>query len=408
MKITRSAVEETKQRSKKELLFLILPFLHIVLFIWAFSNSFTVINYNLDNYRYVFSALLQVIGSIFAFIASSTLVVLQLLHSAAPNGARFYSKKVFSSFLVVNVIVLFCDTAAILWLEPTVTSLKQIVLNLLITINVYPVFLAFLYIFYVIQYLTPEYQVKHIIREAKHANNNNERRSIVLSLEEMFLTSIKSGQGGNVRLYQNAFSEIISIFTNTKTKLNSRSKFEPDHPLRLIPDIMERITASLIDNDMNNLLHYNGHILRELSGSKYEGNNIVDVEIATAVENITSACMAHSCITDLSNFSANFIMCADEKSEISTIFWGTRFLINELSKYCSKEATYVFNHVVSDLRYLIDNVDIKNASEFEQMVSFLENQKSLINACAENSCNNIEKEIKDMKVYIHKKCDVTV
>lgn len=403
MKTVKSAKKETRTKVIRDFL-LLTPFLvHAALFVWMFSDSNTIVKYDLDNYRYIYSALLQVVGSLFAFIASSTLVVLQLLHSIAPNSARFYPKNIFSFFLVTNIIVLIGDASVILFLEPTVKPLKQIILNLVITLNIYPLLFAFLYIYRVIRYLTPNYLAAHIIRQAKNAKTNYERRCIVYSLEEMILTSIKAGQGGNVCLYQDVFWEIISIFTNTRTELNSQSKFDPYHPLRIIPDIIERVASSLIDNGMNNLLHYNGHILRHLSGSKYNGTRIVDVEIALAVKHIARVCLAHSCTTDLSNFSADFIMCADESSDISTILWGTRHLIDVLCEAPAHEAAYIFNDVISYLHHLIKKVDLEDGTEYKQMILYLESKKDFIQICAENVHNDSEKELRDMKDYINQK-----
>lgn len=270
--------------------------------------------------------------------------------------------------------------------------------------NIYPVFFAFLYTLYVIKYLSPKNQVEQIIKEAKRAKSNNERRIIIYSLEEMFLSAIKGGQGGNVRLYQDALTDIISIFTDIRANLNAKSKYESDHPLRIIPDVIERITSSMIDNDMSNLLHYNGHILRQLSGSKYNGNEIVGVEITSTIGHITKECMDNTRIIDLSNFCANFIMAADENDGLDTIFWGVRDLIEQLSKHPSKEnVSYVFSQIVTDLQYLFDNVNVRNTSGAKRMVSFLENQKKLITICEESGNNNVAMEIRDIKRCISNK-----
>ncbi|MFA9466061.1 MAG: hypothetical protein ACERKN_17415 [Velocimicrobium sp.] len=373
----------------------------LIFLTWFYGNS--IVQYNLDNYRYIYSALLQVVGSIFAFIASSTLVVLQLLHSNAPNSARFFPEKIFSSFLIISLLVLVCDTVAILSLNSEVTFLKQFIFNWLIIINIYPIFFAFIYTLYVIRYLSPKNQVEQIIRLAKKAKSNNERSIIIYSLEEMFLSAIKSGQGGNVRLYQNTLTDIISIFTDVHVDLNVKSKYKPDHPLRIIPDIIERITSSMIDNDMSNLLHFNGHILRQLSGSKYNGEDIVNVEIACSIGHITKECMDNTRLVDLNNFCANFIMGADEKDGLDTIFWGVRNLVEQLSNHPSKEnVSYIFSAIVMDLQYLFDNVNVKNTSGVEQLVSFLENQKILIKICAERGNNNVFQGISDIRRSITK------
>lgn len=59
--------------------------------------------YSVDNYRYIYSSLLQIIGSMFAFIASSTLVAYQFLSSFSPMSTMYYPKTLFISFLVITL-----------------------------------------------------------------------------------------------------------------------------------------------------------------------------------------------------------------------------------------------------------------------------------------------------------------
>ncbi len=407
MKVEKK-IQNQVTRQNKSIAIPVFICINIVAIILSWSFPHSIVSYNIDNYRNVYSALLQLVGSIFAFIASSTLIILQLLHSNSPNSARFFPKKTFSSFLIVTLIILICDTIAVLSLKAEISLKEQLIINWLIIENVSPIFLAFLYTLYFVRYLSPKYQVEHIIKEAKRANTNEDRRIIIYSLEEMLLSAIKGGQGGNVRLYQDALSYVIEIFTDTNIELNARSKSEPDNPLRIIPGIIERIVSSMINNDMPNLLHYNGHILRQLSGSKYKKNEIVTVEISSAIGHIANACMDNSRLIDLSNFCANFIMCADDKNGLNTIFWSIHDLAKQLTKQSSEEdVSYIFSHIVNDLDYLLRNTNARHTPGAERIVSFIENQKGLIAICEASSNNRIEKQIKDIRRYIATKDPVT-
>lgn len=377
--------------------------LHAALFLWLAWMSKPLTSYDVDNFRYVFSALLQVVGGLFAFIASSTLVVLQLLHTNAPHSARFYPKKVFTLFLVENVLVLILDTMSILMLETETSPWRQVLLEYAMTFNLYPMVLAFVYIYYVIRYLTPEYQASHILRQAERAKDNEERCLVLYSLEEMMLTSIQAGQGGNVRLYQNAFSDLVAIYAHTKEELNAGSQLEPENPLRLIPDVIERITDSLIDHGMRNLLHFNGHILRELSGASYQGSAVVEVEIAMAVEHIAASCLERSCVNDLTNFCANFIWYADEEDNIDTILWGTRLLLERLSDDPSPAEITVFDSVVWDLCRLMKENELEDGVWYRQMADYLKSRKKLIQACVESGQNYAERRISEIQELVDRK-----
>lgn len=400
MEVKREAKFKDSTSINFFLFFPIILLIHIFLFICFPSTCSFSIVYSLDNYRYVLSASLQVVGSIFSFIASSTLVVLQLLHSATPNGVRLYPKRVFFLFLVVATLVLLIDTFTLLVLPIEITILKQSLLNLIITLNIYPLLFAFVYIFFAIQYVTPTNQVKRIIRAAKAAKNNEERRRVVFALEEMVLTAIKSGQGGNAKRYIDVFSEIIEIFLTTKTSLNSNSSQEPSNPLRTIPDVIERIAANLVDNDMNNILHYTGHILRELSGSKYEGKTIVDVEIAIAAENIAKKCLEKKNISDLTNFSANFIMCADENANLHTVFWGAEMMIDILDPSIPEIASDVFWHIINDIHYCIMHSSSTEHKTISRTIDMIEKKTTLIDTLSDVQVKTLSKRIDEMRQHI--------
>ena len=247
--------------------------------------------YSIDNYRYLFSSLLQVVGSMFAFIASSTLVVYQFITSFSPTSISYFPKKIFVSFLSVTIIIIFVDVFSILLLKAEISECFRIVLDFLVSFNAYPIVLSISYVLFVIKSISPHNQVESLIRKAKAAPTNSFRAEVTYSLEEMTLSAIRNGQGGQVEECQNALRKLIDIFTNTKVELNSNSSQYPNHPLRIIPDIIERISYALVDNSMGNLMHFNGHILRELSGSRYDGESIVGVEIACVIEQIVLFCL---------------------------------------------------------------------------------------------------------------------
>lgn len=400
--LTEAPEEERGRPGGKELLALGFG-LHALLFIGLACGAWPLARYDAENYRYLFSALLQVAGGLFAFVASSTLVVLQLLHANAPNSARFYPKNIFTAFLAANIAALVFDSCAILSLGPAMHPRWQVLLDFVLTLNLYPLLFAFVYIYHVIRYLTPEHQAAHIVGQAERAKDNEERRYVLFSLEELMLTAIRAGQGGNVRLYQDAFSEITGIYAGTREELNANSKMQPNHPLRIIPDILERISFSLLDHDMQNLLHFNGHILRELTGARYQEERIVGVEIATAVENIGSACLERSRVTDLTNFCANFIWCAGEGDNLDTILWGTRLLLEKLSDEPSPAEITVFNSVVGDLRRLMEENEPENGFLYRRMASYLESRTGLIAACVRSGENYAEKGIREIRELVDRK-----
>lgn len=356
------------------------------------------IDYTADNYRYIFSSIMQINGSIFAFIASSTLLAYQLLFSSSPRLMAFFPKKVFIIFLVSNSIFLSLDILSLQTIEHSISVPKQIIYIAVITLNIFPIIFAIYYVLLVIKMMSPTFQIKQLKETAKKSENNDERLMIIYSLEELFITSIRNGQGGNIRLLQNTLSEIIKIYSTTNTFLNKGSNQNPYHPLRIIPDIIERISFSLLDNDMNNLLHFHGHILRELSGTKYGNQQIVDVEIASAIESIGEICVEKNKIIDCKNFIANLVFCIDKTDSAGTILWGISMLIETLKNYLNLYPIQVLEILQEITDCIMRKGFDKDTDSFNSIIFALDDSRILKN-CDLYKFTDLEKTIIVLKAY---------
>ena len=336
----------------------------------SFFVVFTLIGkniaYSIDNYRYVFSSLLQVIGSMFAFIASSTLVAYQFIASFSPNSVNYYPKKLFILFLSVTLIVVGIDVTAILLLKTECTPLYKCVYDFTASLNAYPVVMALVYVVFVIRTIAPRNQLSHLLKKAKKARDNTERADIVYAIEEIIVSAIRNGQGGYIRECQDALSDVIDIYSKGDDPLNCKSAHNPYHPLRILPDVIERISFSLVDNNMGNLLHYNGHILRELSGKRYAGKVISGVEVATAVEHIGIYCLEHKQLDDFYNFIANLVLCLDCNDSYSTVFWGCELLITSAKTRIEAnpaETLKLIRDVINNISHAVKHEDIPDRAK---------------------------------------------
>lgn len=356
------------------------------------------IDYTADNYRYIFSSIMQINGSIFAFIASSTLLAYQLLFSSSPRLMAFFPKKVFIMFLVSNSIFLSLDILSLQTIEHLISVPKQIIYITVITLNIFPIIFAIYYVLLVIKMMSPTFQIKQLKETAKKSKNNDERLMIIYSLEELFITSIRNGQGGNIRLLQNTLSEIIKIYSTTNTFLNKGSNQNPYHPLRIIPAIIERISFSLLDNDMNNLLHFHGHILRELSSTKYGNQQIVDVEIASAIESIGEICVEKNKIIDCKNFIANLVFCIDKTDSTGTILWGISMLIETLKNYLNLYPIQVLEILQEITDCIMRKGFDKDTDSFNSIIFALDDSRILKN-CDLYKFTDLEKTIIVLKTY---------
>lgn len=383
------------------------PFLWSIVMQIAFIASLYFIRkvtpYSIDNYRYLFSSLLQIVGSMFAFIASSTLVVYQFISSFSPNSVSYFPKKIFVSFLSITIIIISLDAFSILLLKTEISECFRNALDVLVSFNAYPIVFSISYVLFVIKSISPHNQVASLIRKAEVADTNSFRAEVTYSLEEMFLAAIRNGQGGQVRECQDALCKLIDIFSNTKRELNENSARHPEHPLRIMPDIIERISYALVDNSMGNLLHFNGHILRELSGSRYDGKRIVGVEIASAIEHIVLFCLEKHRITDAKNFIANAVFCIDEENCASTMFWGCELLIDRLRARLSDnplETLSLIEEIFVSIHYVLEHESI-DTKTCKRIISYIEKQAWVVEHCKAYGFNKIP-ELLNAIVQINK------
>lgn len=379
MKIVKTALVPTETKKDNQICFIMVSIiLQLILFlVMIIINKH--FDYSIDNYRYIYSSLLQIIGGDFAFIASSTLVAYQFLISFSPISTQYYPKKLFVSFLIITLAVIGLDVLAIYILQLEANVNYRCVYDFFITLNIYPLAVSFKYVLFVINSINPTNQLLKILERAKKAKTNNERLSVIYSLEEICLSAIQHGQGGYVNSCQDVFDEIIEIFSTTYIELNKNSSSDPKNPLRIIPDIIERISYSMVDNNMQNLVHFNGHILRNLSGVRYDGRRIVGVEIACSIEHIGVYCIEKRKITDIKNFIANAIFCIDDKNSASTMFWGCKLLVEECQRLIEsydRETLDVIEEIFTCIDYVIENKEA-NAKDCLSIIDFLCSQEWL-------------------------------
>ena len=380
-KLLSRVVNDLKRRS---LMTTVLAFSALIGIIVAFSveNAVNLETFNADNFRYALSALMQIVGAIFAFILTGLLITMQVLKNDSPNYLEFFPNGIFLLYCLVSIINLATDTILLLTIEDVVNAQRYAVYQIGAYMNFISILLAVQATYFIIRFLTPRYQVYFFIRQAKAADNNVLRLKTLYAVEEMLCLSIKKGQSGLVREYQKAFDIILSVFAKQNPSLNCKSNLEPEHPLRIIPGYVDRVISLMVSNDMPDLLHFFGHTLRKLSGANFQGRRIASVEIALVIRNITQKCVEHKRIQDLVNFYSNFIFCYMKEDDIDTILWGASeavdYLIHiediaissELIYKILSESVYALNKSVEVKKYRVTNL----INQIENLSGILDNQ----------------------------------
>ena len=153
----------------------------------------------------------------------------------------------------------------------------------------------------------------------------------------------------------------------------------------------------MIDNNMQNLVHFNGHILRELSGARCNGKRIVGVEIACAIKSIGVYCIEKRRVTDISNFIANAVYCIDKDNSASTMLWGCELLIKACQNYIAdypRETLAVIEEILTCIDYAIKNNEVR-PKNCVLIIDFLLKQRWITPYCKEYDSIRIPKIIEN-------------
>lgn len=383
---------------------LLLGFVFIILFyivsIIVFAKKPE--SYNIDNYRYLISALMQIVGTIFAFILSGTLIVLQTLKNDTPNSLDLFPQRIILLFSISCFINLVYDTFVLIMLKENISVSDYAVFSGAVFSNFLSIASAYLSAKFILQLLSPNYQAKYFIEQAKKADNNERRKRIIFATEEMLSLSVKKGHAGAARSYQKTLDEVLEVYGSEKTELNRDFKMDPENPIRMIPNSVERLTLLMLDNGMANLTSFFGDTLRRISGKTFEGKPIVTVEIGTSVRCITAAFIEEERFADLVNFYANLVLCIGEEDNIDTILWAVGAALESISlDEINPQLASFFDYLLSFLNKVTEKTQVNVDAPLRRIIRvFKENQK-LIEALTANGYN-MEESLSNLRANLSK------
>lgn len=332
--------------------------------------------FNIENYRYLFSALIQVIGSILALVVSSILIGMQLLHTKSSRMVAYFPKEIYIQFSVAAILTIFIDIASLFYLDSNMPLVIKIFLPWAVVINLFVLYMTITLIDSLIFFIAPRTQIARLIVASEKATSSQDWSEILYAFEEIFCSGIKSGEGGNISEYQQC---ILMILDTMEKRHDTRNIEELKYPLRKLPGICGHLIAILLDNEMSGYLYRFGDILRRISEVSELVIKGANIELALTVKTISQLCLDRMCINEFCDMCAQFIYSSDEVKGEETLLLSIQYIVDQVCSRSDREsAAYVFSRIITDIQRVLLNKDFAKNIKAKNIVNSMSRQTDLL------------------------------
>ncbi len=326
-------------RIKRFLLFFLIVVNILFLITPAILYRFNIIIdqlYSIDNFRYTVSALLQSLAAVFAFIASSTILLMQLSGDSSPSSLRFFPKNRLILLLVFLLIVIIFDVSILLFLQNQINIIYFVFILTIAALNILGLEAVIYYVISIVNWLKPEKIFDTLKKKATVSHNDSDQVNIIASYEELIIKCINKGYCHNVKSAFISFEEITDIFIQNWSTLNSDELVEdPEHPICCIPGSIKRITLCLCKSQMFDMINYAGSILGKVAtfGSKKSNRGLFVVEVQDASEGIVKECLEKKLESPAYNFINSLIDSVSANCDLFDVCWMLSILVGVSINY---------------------------------------------------------------------------
>ena len=219
-------------------------------------NDNWIIPYDVDNYRYALSALIQAIAGLAAIIITSTFVAIQLMHNQSQMSVGVFPWYIFIGFFISVLIPIIWDTYALLNLQTAVDFKTRVNLTAVVYLNIIPFLITFLYFFEVKRVASAKHIGDLLVISAASCKSLDKANSIILAFEELICTALKSSSVACVDQLQDDFLETLRILEDNlkSNEIQEGIFYDREYPFRKAPEVIERVISRMLDSDSGNLI----------------------------------------------------------------------------------------------------------------------------------------------------------
>ncbi|KLU65776.1 hypothetical protein DEAC_c24060 [Desulfosporosinus acididurans] len=224
------------------------------------------LKYDIDNYRYTLSTIIQGISTIYALVISSSLIFMQMYRdNTSIKSYELFPKKKLYCFMIFTPVIICVDIFLLMTLPHEIAGYYNI-LNLMIIFNAIVFIFTGLFIISFINWLNPERLIKDILIKAQKTKNIEELRKLITSLTEIIISSLKAG-AINIAMYalQETYPILIDLSNKNGLRYAGNKESESDHPLCILVDSISKIILTIGEEIKNN--DYNELIFQIITDS---------------------------------------------------------------------------------------------------------------------------------------------
>lgn len=263
-------------------------------------------SYDSDNYRYALSAELQSVAAIFAIVLTGTLVAAQIVVSTTPRVMSYLPLRALILAILVNLVVMGADVAALARLPESATSIGRWAVNFVVVLNGAALAFTFGYVATALLWTRPETYLAAVLNRMDQADDLSSQQKAIVAIEELGRYGSERGHIQTCRDAVRAF-EVAADLVLAKSNLDTEAVGQDiSHPLRTIPEALGRLGAAYAERGLDDAVHPIAWSLGGL-GAEYcaRRESLVDIELVMAIEEIAESCGRHSRERALYNFLAN-------------------------------------------------------------------------------------------------------
>lgn len=210
--------------------------------------------YEIDNYRYVLSALIQSLATILALIISSTIILFQLTRDNSPKSINFFPTGELFLTLILIMLEISIDTLILLTLRSPISSKVFIMIVVVSVANLLTIFTILKYIVKIKDWLKPDNTLNNLLRNVSSIDESEKFIEIIRSIEELALSSINKGYSTTVTAIFKAYYDLSNMIVKKFDFKYENMESWSDNPLIVLPESLTNVCINLCNSNMYNLI----------------------------------------------------------------------------------------------------------------------------------------------------------
>lgn len=295
-------------------------------------------SYDRDNYRYMLSAELQSVAAIFALVITGSALAAQIARVPSSGVVFVVTGGALMTTLLVNVVVMGVDVAALARLPESPSPIGVFSVNLAVVMNGAAVLFTLGYIGTAVLLTQPRIYVAAVLHRMDEADDLARQKAAIAALEEL---GLHAGERRDVRTCHDVIRGVVTaarVLVEKPGLSVDEALGWPEQPFQLLPQTLGNLgqawARDALDRPVSAIAAALGSIA--LGYSQYD-DRLVDADFPVAMTDIMRSCIRQSREIALYDFLANKRSALERlkegSAERAVTFWAAS--IREEIRLCA-------------------------------------------------------------------------